>query len=458
MSWMYSNEASRSGGAISATDCSVNISKSHFRNNVIETPFESGGAIHTTECSVKISRSHFSTNEALGGGAAIYAQEDTMDIDRCEFNSNKGSLGGAMTLKDLETLRISLSVFSNNEADRRGGAVYSYSSRPHSTTVAISRSVFRDNEAKNGGAIFVQRANIIISRSYFRENKAQTGVFYIHVSKLYFSDNNIFLNNTGSIFLFSSNFTTMETSNIRVTDNSSPPQESNENQQGGGITAFQSSIIISGKCILVNNHAQNGGGIHATHSKVFVYGYIVVAKNKVTNSGGGVYLYQSELNCKQRSTLVLLNNNAAVKGGGIHATSSLILMDYVNAILGYWLYSGSSIKFTSNSARLGGGLCLEVSANIYILKLSWTRFSKYAFRPLLFSANSADYGGAVYVADDTNSAMCASTSYWVYSAPTECSMQVLALYDQKLDIRFLPTLISVKTMLTFLDPLYSEDC
>ena len=42
---------------------------------------------------------------------------------------------------------------------------------------------------------------------------------------------------------------------------------------------------------------------------------------------------------------------------------------------------------------------------------------------ILFTGNSAEYGGAVYVGDDTNSGTCAS------HPRTECFFQVLALYN-----------------------------
>ena len=46
-----------------------------------------------------------------------------------------------------------------------------------------------------------------------------------------------------------------------------------------------------------------------------------------------------------------------------------------------------------------------------------------------------DYGGAVYVADDTNSGTCMSTSYKVYSANTECFLQTLVtIVRQKLKL------------------------
>ena len=121
-------------------------------------------------------------------------------------------------------------------------------------------------------------------------------------------------------------------------------------------------------------------------------------------------MYQSEVKCKEDSTLKILNNNASDKGGGIHAISSLIILELKE-------YTGPLVLLNANNAKLGGGVCLEVGAKIYILKLEYssTVLQEWNQRIFSFSSNSADYGGAVYITDDTNSATCASTSYKIYS-------------------------------------------
>ena len=43
--------------------------------------------------------------------------------------------------------------------------------------------------------------------------------------------------------------------------------------------------------------------------------------------------------------------------------------------------------------------------------------------------NSADYGGAVFGADETNSGICASESYNILSMTTECFVQLLSVQD-----------------------------
>ena len=86
---------------------------------------------------------------------------------------------------------------------------------------------------------------------------------------------------------------------------------------------------------------------------------------------------------------------------------------------------GSSVHFLANNAHVGGGVCLEMNAKVYILKYTDYPYRNYA---LIFSMNSAYYGGAVYVADDTNSGTCDSTYYGRHSTLTECSMQEIALF------------------------------
>ena len=150
-------------------------------------------------------------------------------------------------------------------------------------------------------------------------------------------------------------------------------------QQGGAITSFQSTVFLYGTCILMYNDAENGGAIFATESKWFVYGKLLTANNTASVSGGGVYLYQSELNCKICCTTKILSNSAAKKGGGIHAISSHIKVDD----------PASSFHIIANNAALGGGVCLEMNAKLYVLR---TAIMKECCYSVLFSTNLANYG------------------------------------------------------------------
>ncbi len=212
-------------------------------------------------------------------------------------------------------------------------------------------------------------------------------------------------------------------------------------QEGGAITLFQSNVFFDGQCIFKHNQAENGGAIYSTESKLYVSGHVTVAHNTATGNGGGVYLSTSELNCKDESTFVLNNNVAKNKGGGLHAISSSLkaLSDILELDAGddndkellNFRYIGTRINFTNNVARFGGGLSLEENARLYILKYNQMSFYENDINTVLFISNSAEYGGAVYVDDNTNSGTCVS------DPKTECFFQVLAvalfLYTDSLD-------------------------
>ena len=92
--------------------------------------------------------------------------------------------------------------------------------------------------------------------------------------------------------------------------------------EGGAITSFQSTIIFTGVSSLSNNQARHGGAILATESKIMMYGETTIANNTATvSSGGGISLQQSDLEVRGNC---IISGNGAVRGGGIHASSSTV--------------------------------------------------------------------------------------------------------------------------------------
>ena len=246
-------------------------------------------------------------------------------------------------------------------------------------------------------------------------NKADRyAVIYLSDSEFIGNDSGsaTFSYNLGSLVAFNSNITF---NGYATFMNNTPSQTvAGDFQEGGAITLLQSKVFFDGVCNLEYNHAENGGAIYSTESELYVNGNVTIAHNTATGNGGGVYLSTSELNCQQESALVLLNNIASHKGGGLHAISSSIK---AASSIANGQYTGARINFTENAAERGGGLSLEANAKLYILKYD------YNFYTTAFTANSADYGGAIHVDDDTNSGTCAS------STETECFFQVLALHN-----------------------------
>ena len=117
-------------------------------------------------------------------------------------------------------------------------------------------------------------------------------------------------------------------------------------------------------------------------------------------------------------------NNVAERGGGIHASSSTIFVFYASYYQsGKTVLQPGTLQFTNNSAELGGGIYLEVNPKLYILKNTPTYRVNYLMN---FTGNHANYGGALYVSDDTNSGAC--------SPDIECFIQTLALHQTSSEV------------------------
>ena len=136
--------------------------------------------------------------------------------------------------------------------------------------------------------------------------------------------NTTYSNNLGSFVAFNSNITFISGYTIFVNNQPVQTSSTDDFQEGGAITLFQSNVYFDGACILEYNHADNGGAVHSTDSKLYVNGNVTIAHNAATRNGGGVYLSTSELNCQQKSIFVLFQSIAKHKGGGLHAISSTI--------------------------------------------------------------------------------------------------------------------------------------
>ena len=411
----YYNAAKRinNGDALFTLESKVNITGSKFNNN------NHSGVIDGIDSEIIITSSTFDKN--IGG--VVRAMRVNMHIRGSQFTrntANESRYGGVMW---LATTNISITNcnFSDNTAFK--GGVFEVGS----TNLTLTSCRFYRNYAFWGGVLRALRGSLVITNglNVLENNSGHQGIVHFMESSGMLSGIIGFINNSGS-FIAHYSSVTFKTSTYFI---GGSPLKTNKvilYQEGGAITGFQSNIFLDGKCIIRNNHAENGGAIYTTQSKINVLGRVNLRKNSATGSGGGIYLYQSELNCKKESILEFNRNNATQNGGGVHAISSLIKLNF-NASDG--VYTGSSIRFIENRATKGGGASLEMSAYIYILRDN-ANFILDLPEPqyvMHFFDNQADLGGAVYVADDTNPATCTSELNTTHSATTECFLQTLAL-------------------------------
>ena len=264
------------------------------------------------------------------------------------------------------------------------------------TTFVTSNSIFKENDNSrlqwldfvHGfiGFIHILRASFRTISSSYEQNM---GSFYTIQSTIVFSDSR-----------FESCLPELEP--FQIVDGIT--------QEGGAITSYQSNIMFNGEISLSNNTARQGGAILATESTIMIQGdsEVIIANNTATNgSGGGVYLQQSRLEIKGKCTI---SNNYAVRGGGIYATSSSIII-YENQNV------APTLQLINNSAeQAGGGAYLQVNPRLTLMR------ARQGIKMLIFLNNHANYGGAMYVADETSSLPCTSNK--------ECFVQAMVINDE----------------------------
>ena len=423
-----SNSATESGGVLNSDSSSIiTIEASKFDSN---SATESGGVLNSDSSSIiTIEASKFDSNSATESGGVLNSYRSIIKIESSQFHKNSAGGGGVLN-SDSSNISIATSEVYSNSATHWGGVLYSYNS-----TITIFGSNFTENNSSTGAVIYATVGTKVQYCIYLLiDNNSANDNSVIYLSDSEFkgcdSGNVTISNNLGSLVIFNSNITF---NGYVFYMNNQPAHQItiDDFQKGGAITLFQSNMFFDGECTLEHNHAENGGAIQSTESKLYINGNVTIAHNTATGNGGGVYLSTSELNCQQKCTFVLFNNTAAHKGGGLHAISSFIkatfkLECYNNIAC---LYTGTSVNFTNNAANWGGGLSLEANAKLYILKYNVMQCNSLDcvllndINTATFTGNSADYGGAVYVDDDTNSGTCANTPR------TECFFQVLALYN-----------------------------
>ena len=108
-----------------------------------------------------------------------------------------------------------------------------------------------------------------------------------------------------------------------------------------------------------------------------IYGETTIANNTATNSSrGGIALQQGILDIEGNC---IISDNHAVRGGGIHATSSSV-----------YVYKPGTLQFINNRAENGSGFYLEINSRLY----GW----KYDLdlKNYLFRGNHANYYGSVF--------------------------------------------------------------
>ncbi len=376
------NCAQETGGAIHAfSNSTLSIIYSNFTKNLAKND---GGVINLLSGSeATVVSCHFSSNEAESNGGIVGIKESCINITDCVFNSSVAGSTGGIVHAINSTVDINNSTFTNNTAHGNGGII----DAREATTVIIMSSVFVQNAAGiSGGAVHLDNSNIIACNSTFRQNQAGElgGVISANVK-----------------------------SNATVVHSI---LNSNSADKGGVFTGLQGSQIslgtlnISSICInqgptndriqIQNNTAIYGGGIYSVDSAIVFEEEAKLSYNQANESGGSIHAFNSTISI--RSTIAFLSNKAIEKyGGAINVIDSLI-------------EASGTVQFNSNQAKSGGGISFENSTLD-----TGPNFSAVA--ELSFTLNKANFGGALFVNDESESSLCSSDP--LYSNVSQCFIQ-----------------------------------
>ena len=418
---MFNDNLATFGGALFLRDSpNLKIFTTKFTNN---RALSYGGVAYTKTCKVKFVNATFVGNTALKVGGVFWMEDLTINISYSCFHENAAQIGGAMKLIGKTNLEVYESNFTGNRAKSSGGVIFV--SRSDAT---FSECLFKQNFALSGSVANVVHGSMHLRKNnVFEGNQAQVGTIGLYHSTAGISGELNLTNNSGSVFLVDSKFqVTSYCRNCMIIIANNRPFFSHtgnggtnhEIEEGGGITSIMSEVKLYGKLILSENRATNGGGILAVSSKILISGRTgSICNNEATNTGGGIYLYQTMLSVE--GSLTIANNTAADGGGGLHSVSSFIILR-----LTYFKKNQKPVarlKFLSNSAIKGGGVFLEVNSKFYIASALNTI-------SIQFINNTAQYGGAIYVNDETNNGTCTSSQKTVTAASeSECFFQSISV-------------------------------
>ncbi|XP_064388872.1 probable outer membrane protein PmpB [Halichondria panicea] len=436
-STLTNNKANGSGGAIHVESGSVSISNCELTKNIADYD---GGAIHVGSKSVFITDCELTSNRARRRGGAIHVYKGkNVSISNSTLTNNKAAYGtgGAIRVESGSFLSIFESKLTNNSAKRSGGAIYMQSGN-----VSISECKLTNNRAKrSGGAIYVRSGNVSISDSTFSGNVSisehNVGVYEGEA----ISDSTL-TNNYGTVIAVSQSTLIINNTNItnsngpiyaldsRVEFNGPTILSNNRGVLGGAISLDQSQIYINTEGVIItNNTAISGGGIFLRESTLFVNKPIKIYQNTAHN-GGGIYAHSSRVEFEYMLAIlqsttnqsVIAHNIAKNNGGGIHAVSSTIKL------------TQSYVNIDSNTANAnGGGLYLQHGSKLYLRKQTEEyRFGNQLYVKLMIDNNSAQYGGGIFVEDDTQRSACRGRlkkSNAIHTIFAGCFIQTIKLYD-----------------------------
>ena len=410
------NKALVGGGAIYGTYNLLQPSQqiSLYHSAFVWNKAGEGGAVLVDGIALTVTESKFIENKAkifkarevevfndTGGhamGGAILTTHNFFSSLNSQYISNSAEdkgIGGAIVAIMMELSLLNGDIFHNNTATTRASALY-FSCRQMPTRISIIHNTTFSNNGVSDSVLCITSQMNFTGEVQVINNLATT-VFI--ESSVDFYGHTLFSNNTQ-----------------------------------GAITSIQSTITFHSNSTtsITGNKNTYGGGINLRGGWLVSQGMLNITDNNASKLGGGIYAYQSSL-VFQSDRLVendtdapqtnIIGNTAKQSGGGMYLTATSI------EISTNWL-----CIYENSAKQNGGGLFLEHTSLIYLNKVFAEDMAKanQLVIKLDFKDNYANYGGAIYVADISNAdQQCEGVKAEAGEAMSECFLQVQALYPHE---------------------------
>ena len=344
---------------------------------------------------------------AVNATAILYIISSAASFTKCSFQKN------GYNTTDIIHARDSIVVL--NQCEITNSTVKRNILRANkNSTIDIYESKFQYS-LKTNKVLFINESHLTINNSIFEHNGR---VLYISNSRAESYKNLVISNNSGtklftvkihkSIVNFenitiSYNSGSIYCTDSKITFNATSHFFKNYRSIGTFIT-IASTIHFKGEIVFKNNVAwSRGGALRATESRVYTHANALFIANEAENMhGGALYLEQSNLICEQHYTFI---DNRAPKGGAIYALKSIITIGNDWNKFKQKINSNSLLSFVANTAEYGGAVYLDANSNF---RAPRGKGCKYV---LEFDKNKAEIGGAIYVNDHTSTIACKNTSY-----------------------------------------------
>ena len=302
------------GGAILASNSSVNITQSHFEDNAARY----GGAIYVERGSViHIKNSSFSRNNGTwAGGGVLFSYISSITIEASTFRYNTGISGGVLESRYCN-ITIMTSYFDNSTSVSAGGVVDSSRSN-----IIIKSSTFTNTYAGfSGGVIYASSSNITIESSRFENNTGHAGgVLISFYRSIIMVNSSRFYRNTA----LPSNGGVMDNHESKVTISASEFVNNYTPNSGGALYSRGGTNLTVEGSRFTNNAASSGGAMYSTSSTITIIA-CDFTNNMASSHGTGLYSSVSTITIRETSAFVTTSPNYRV--GILYSYGSMITIE-----------------------------------------------------------------------------------------------------------------------------------